>query len=64
MSEVSTIERAFELARTGLCKNVEEIRVKLKRERCEHVDSHLSSGALRQQLKDECLKAAAVPTKP
>jgi hypothetical protein len=44
------IARAFELARSGTCRNVDDIRRKLEREGYIHVDAHFSSGSLKKQL--------------
>ena len=46
----STVERAFELARSGPCDSVGEIRLQLRRERHDAVDGHLSGSAIRRQL--------------
>lgn len=46
----NTVERAFELARSGTCKTILEIRSQLKRERYGSVDSHLEGPVLRRQL--------------
>lgn len=46
----STVERAFELARSGACKTILEIRSQLKRERYGSVDGHLDGPVLRRQL--------------
>jgi len=48
---LSTIERAFELARAGQCRTIEDIRRKLSAERYEGVDMHLGGNAIRRQLK-------------
>lgn len=50
MSDKSTVERAFELARDGKCRSVEDIRRKLKAERFDQVESHLSGGTIKRQL--------------
>jgi hypothetical protein len=51
---LSTIERAYELARQGPCQNVDEIRAQLDRERYPSVSSHLSGPTLRKQLRQLC----------
>jgi hypothetical protein len=56
----STIERAFELARSGACKTILEIRSQLKRERYGSVDSHLEGPVLRRQLT-ALMKASGGP---
>jgi hypothetical protein len=50
----STLERAFELARTGEYAGVNEIRAQLKREQHESVDAHLAGPSLSRQLKALC----------
>ena len=47
-----TIERAFEIARSGTCRNVEDIRKRLKREGYSDARSHLDGPAIRKQLAD------------
>lgn len=50
MSNKTTVERAFELAREGQCRSVDDIRRQLKAERFDAVEGHLSGGTLRRQL--------------
>ncbi len=50
----STLERAFELARSGECASTAEIRLRLKRERCDSVDAHLQGPAINRQLRLLC----------
>ena len=47
----STVERAFDLARSGTCQSVEDVRKKLEAEGSPNVRGHLASGTLRKQLK-------------
>ena len=47
----TTIERAFELARAGGCRHIDDIRRTLKAERHEGVDAHLSGRAIAAQLR-------------
>ncbi len=58
MSSPSILERAFELARTGRCPGLDEIRKQLGRELYENVDLHLASPTLRRQLREACLAAS------
>jgi triacylglycerol esterase/lipase EstA (alpha/beta hydrolase family) len=51
MMDQSTVSRAFEIARSGTCRTVDDLRKKLKAERCDSVDSHLSSASLTKQLR-------------
>jgi hypothetical protein len=50
----STLERAFELARSGECASTAEIRLRLKRERCDSVDAHLQGPSINRQLRLLC----------
>lgn len=47
----TTVERAFELARSGACTNVPAIAAALKGERHESVDAHLAGPSIRRDLK-------------
>ena len=49
-SEISTIERAFQLARAGACHSVNEIREQLLREGYPSVLSHISGMSIKKQL--------------
>lgn len=55
----SIIERAFELARTRSCLTVAEIGVRLKQERYDAVEAHLSGQSIRRDLRRACAEAAA-----
>jgi hypothetical protein len=55
----STLERAFELARSGECANPAEIRVRLKKERHDQVDAHLQGPSITRQLRLLCDEARA-----
>ena len=44
------IERAFQIARSGECRNVQEVRRRLSREGYEAADAHLSGKLIREQL--------------
>ena len=55
--EPSIIERAFELARTGQCGSIDDIRKRLKAEQYSQVDAHLSGISVRRQLLDLCRQA-------
>jgi hypothetical protein len=47
-----TLERAFEIAKSGSARNVEDVRRQLKAERFEQVESHLGGASIQKQLKD------------
>jgi len=57
MTQPTTLERAFTLARSGTCVSVDEIRQQLRRERYDHVDSHLAGHSISRQLRALCLEA-------
>lgn len=57
----STVERAFELARAGDCRSVAEIAMKLKQERHDAVDAHLTGQSIRKELRRLCAEAKAGP---
>jgi hypothetical protein len=55
---LSTIERAFELARSGSCRSVAEIVMRLKQERHDSVEAHLAGQSIRRDLRRLCAEAA------
>ena len=57
MQSPTTLERAFELARSGTCADVAEIRLALKRERHDQVEAHLSGQSINRQLRALCDEA-------
>ena len=64
MQPAGIVERAFEIARSGTCRTVREVRNALKREHysvCE-IEAHLSGTLTKRQLK--ALIAAATSTAP
>lgn len=50
MPEQGTISRAFELARGGQCRTIEDIRQQLKREGYSGYNEHLSGLSIKKQL--------------
>ena len=60
---IGTVQRAFELARSGTCASVSEIRTQLIKERFTSVSEHLTGPSLRRDLAKLCkdARAAAVP---
>jgi len=58
------VERAFELARSGRFRLVEEIERTLGQEGYPKGSPHWNSGSLRKQLRDACRKAGAAETEP
>lgn len=59
--ELGTLERAFALARSGECASVGEIRMRLKKERCDSVEAHLSGPSISKQLRALCDAARKAP---
>jgi hypothetical protein len=53
MNIPGTVERAFELARSGSCPTMLDIKKQLKREQHSSVDMHLQ-GSLVKQLREVC----------
>ena len=53
----TTIERAFELARSGECRTMPELKHRLRREQMESVDVHLGGKLTRSQLTELMLRA-------
>jgi hypothetical protein len=53
----TTIERAFELARSGECRTLPELKHRLRRERLESVDFHLAGKLTRTQLTELMARA-------
>ncbi len=49
-SEISTVERAFQLAREGACHSVNDIRERLLREGHANVLNHTSGMSIKKQL--------------
>jgi hypothetical protein len=58
MNTLNPIARAFELARSGICKDIDDLGRKLAREGYSGVTAHLSGRSLRRQLND-AIKASA-----
>ena len=54
---LSTLERAFELARSGECASTSEIRQRLKQERYDSVEANLKGPSITRQLRLLCEEA-------
>ena len=50
--QTSTVERAFELARSGACSSVNDLRQRLRREGHDAVHLHLHGASINKQLVD------------
>lgn len=59
LRQLSTVERAYQLARSGACRNVEDIRRRLTSERYESVQAHLSGASIKRDLLALCKAAIA-----
>ena len=53
----ATIERAFELAGSGTCRTLQELRLQLRREGCEFVEFHLAGRLTKTQLTELMTRA-------
>lgn len=56
-SPATTLERAFTLARSGDCLNVNDIRLRLRAERFDQVEAHLAGPSIGRQLRALCDEA-------
>jgi hypothetical protein len=59
MERMTVLERAFQLARSGECRNVTAVRKRLIMEGYANVHSQLSGRGLVNQIHDICKKATA-----
>lgn len=50
--QITTLERAFELARSGQCDSVNDLRQRLRREGYDAVHLHLHGASINKQLAD------------
>jgi hypothetical protein len=57
---LATVERAFQLARSGTCRTVADIRRVLLAERYDQVQAHLSGASIKRTLVALC-RASAKP---
>jgi len=53
----TTLERAFELARSGECSGVAQIRIRLRAEGYRDGQAHTSGMSIRKQLDKICVEA-------
>jgi hypothetical protein len=60
MTTPTTLERAFELARSGTCSSLQDIRRRLKGEGFDQVEAHLAGPAIGKQLRRLCEEARPV----
>lgn len=57
----TTIERAYELARSGACRTVGDIKAKLQAEGHERVQDRLYGGSLTSALRKLCVEHYVAP---
>ncbi|RZL73238.1 MAG: hypothetical protein EOP66_12860 [Sphingomonas sp.] len=60
-TRISTVERAFQLARGGACRSIADIRNQLSAEGYEGVHGHLDGMSMKRQL-NEALTARGLAT--
>ena len=56
--------RAFELARSGSCRTIEEIVRRLKQEHMDKVDAHLGGASIRKELRQACAQSRTLRAAP
>ena len=61
MNGQTTLERAFDLARSGEYATVDEIRSRLKAERHDQVEAHLAGPSIKRQLAKVCVESRRTP---
>ncbi len=61
---LSTVERAFEIARSGSCRTIEDIARRLKQEQQDNVDAHLGGTSIRKELRQICAQSRAQRVAP
>jgi hypothetical protein len=64
MTIPTTLERAFELARSGDCSSLQDIRRRLKSEGFDQVEAHLAGPAIGKQLRRLCEEARTTSAEP
>ena len=52
MGSGATIERAFALARSGQCRTIGELKSRLRQERFDSIDAHLTGKLIKRQLAE------------
>ena len=57
MLPANLLERAFILARSGEFASINDLRLRLRAEKYEQVDAHLSAPSLARQLRAICVEA-------
>ncbi len=57
----STVARAFELARSGDFTTIDQIRIALRKEKCESICLHLAGPSIRRQLRAAMAEANPMP---
>lgn len=57
MSDISTVERAFRIARSGSVRTMSELRKALRSEGFEAAEQHTAGHSIQRQLKEAMAKA-------
>jgi hypothetical protein len=58
------IERAYQLAKSGGCESLDEIKARLQKEGYSSVEQHLSAPVLSRTLRAMCAAARSDPADP
>ena len=58
------VERAYQLAKSGACENLHDIRGRLRKEGYSSVEQHLSAPMLSRTLRGICATARNNPAEP
>jgi hypothetical protein len=61
MIRPTTVERAYQLAQSGECASITEVKQRLKAEGYEHVTEHLSVLTVAKAIRDFCRSARKDP---
>lgn len=64
MVRPSTVERAYQLARSGECADIEDVRKRLRAEGFENLRSHLQGRSVSKAIRELCVAAYTGPPKP
>ncbi|MBN8817016.1 MAG: hypothetical protein J0J06_16405 [Sphingomonas sp.] len=62
--QLSTVERAYQLARSGSCRSIDDIRRKLSAEHYDSVQGHLSGASIKRDLTALCKEACKAAVAP
>ena len=60
----STVERAYQLARSGQCPTLGDIKIRLRAEGCPQISAHLAGQKIRRALQELCTAARLERQRP